>query len=102
MQQLLDIIPYGIANSISCSELAKALDTDVRTLQKSIAALRRNGVIICSNMDKTAGKTGYYKPLDKQELSQYVSCELMRINSMIECLNPAKEYLMKGESLKTQ
>jgi chromosome segregation and condensation protein ScpB len=102
MQRLVESIPFGINNSVSAAELARINGTNVRRMQQTIASLRRQGVIICSNSDSSLGKTGYYRPLTQEELTYYVSQETSRIHSLVECLNPAKEYLMKGESLKTQ
>jgi hypothetical protein len=99
MRRLIDSIPFGINNSVSAAELARINGTNVRRMQQTIASLRRQGVIICSNSDSSLGKTGYYRPSTQEELTYYVSQETSRIHSLVECLRPAKERLTKGESV---
>jgi hypothetical protein len=93
MRRLIDSIPFGINNSVSAAELARINGTNVRRMQQTIASLRRQGVIICSNSDSSLGKTGYYRPLTQEELTYYVSQETSRIHSLVECLRPAKDKL---------
>lgn len=94
MLKLIESIPFGINNSVSAAELARLTGTDVRRMQRTIASLRRQGVIICSNSDSSLGKTGYYRPLTQEELTYYVSQETSRIHSLVECLRPAKDKLL--------
>ncbi|MBR6393907.1 MAG: hypothetical protein IKS13_03730 [Ruminococcus sp.] len=97
---ILKLIPYGRDNSISTVELANLLGEETRTVRDRISRLRRQGVIICSNSDKSIGQTGYFQPISREELETFVKVESARIRTHREAIAPAQRKLKALERKK--
>lgn len=93
---ILDMIPKGLENAISTAELSRAMGTDERTVRATIANFRTKGVIICSNSDKSIGPTGYFYPVNREELEVFVRVEQARIRSHRAAIAPAVKKLKKS------
>lgn len=80
---ILASIKEGKQNALSCSELAKKVGLDARAIRRTMEVIRRSGVVVCSC------QSGYYFPLDIDELFQYIVQEERRIHSSYFTLKTA-------------
>lgn len=68
---LLDVLLTGRSNALTARQLSDLLETDTRTITRSIEAARRRGVPICSSVDPDNG--GYYRAAGADELAAYLA-----------------------------
>ena len=62
---LTDLLPFGEANAVSAKQLARELNTDVRTVRDAVHRARIAGILILS------GDAGYWRSDDRQELKRF-------------------------------
>lgn len=74
---ILEFIPVGRENAISCRELSDLLHIPKRQVTRQIERERRHGCAVCAS--NATGTAGYYRPADRGELREY----LHRLNSRI-------------------
>lgn len=88
---LLNYIPIGAENAISCRQLASLCGCSQRDIRRDVERLRREGVLILSSCSCDRG--GYYRPRDSTEISRYFKRQLSRISHVWAALSPFKRYL---------
>lgn len=94
---LLNMIPHGKQNAITCRELSKLSGVSERNIKAFISNVRRkHGLIICAVLDTSNGSSGYFKPETLAELAEYCKIEQARIDTEQEALNPALKAMREG------
>lgn len=89
--KLTDILPVGAENAITSKDLAKIYGCHERDITKSINALRKNGVLICSN------GSGFFLPKNDDDIKNFIRQMRCRIADMKKALKPAEDYLKEVE-----
>lgn len=80
---ILANLKEGRANALPSSQLSKKVGLDARAIRRAMEIIRRSGVVVCSC------QSGYYFPLDIDELFQYIIQEDRRIHSAYFTLKTA-------------
>ena len=88
---LTDYLSIGEQNAITAKELARLLGLNEREITYTVNALRKKGVLICSNT-----QSGFWLPADDTDIKDFVGQMNSRIIDMQKAMNPAVEYLNNG------
>jgi biotin operon repressor len=92
---LLQSIPEGKHNSVSCKHLAFRLGCDKRTVVKLVQKLRDDGHPICSTT-----YDGYWIAIDVEDIDRTVKALRVRVTSLtdtIDSLMEARRLLLRKE-----
>ena len=88
---LTDYLSIGEQNAITAKELARLLGLNEREITYTVNALRKKGVLICSNT-----QSGFFFFFDDTDIKDFVRQMNSRIIDMQKAMNPAVEYLNNG------
>lgn len=91
MINIINLIPVGKANAITCKELSRLTGVSHRAIKGTISKCRRKGGIICSSLDDNNG--GYFIYSNIDELREYVRSEQTRIDTAQAALQSAIKEL---------
>lgn len=93
---ILKFIPFGKDNAVSMTELSIRMNCDKRTVRNAVYQARIKGALVCSTCEGRSS-AGYYQPLDISEVRPYISMQRSRINSALQAIRSAEEYIEKHE-----
>ncbi len=85
--KITDYLSVGAENAITSKELAKIYGCHERDITSSINALRKSGVLICSN------GSGFFLPKNDEDIKNFTRQMRSRITDMEKALKPAEDYL---------
>lgn len=88
---LTDFLSVGADNAITTKQLARLLGLNERDITSMIHALRKKGVLICSDTIH-----GFWLPADDEDIKSFVRQMNGRIKDMQKAMKPAIEYLNGG------
>ena len=86
--KLTDYLSVGEENAVTAKQLAKYLGWNDRDVTIHINALRKQGVLICSNT-----QSGFWLPADDRDVAEFIRQMKGRIKDMQRATKPAIEYL---------
>ncbi len=89
--KIIDFLAVGAENAVTGKELAKMLNCHERDITMSINALRKSGVLICSN------GSGFFLPKGDEDIKNFIRQMRSRITDMEKALKPAEDYLKEVE-----
>ena len=84
---LLSLIPVGHMNAISMKSLARLTDSTLQVVRQWVENARLDGMIIASS------QSGYYIPVDEEELVDYYVRTKRRLNTTRNTLLPVMKRL---------
>lgn len=84
---LLSLIPIGQKNAISMKSLARLTDSSLQEVRQWVENARLEGMIIASS------QSGYYIPVDEEELVDYYVRTKRRLNTTKRTLLPVTKRL---------
>ena len=84
---LLSLIPIGEENAISMKSLARLTDSSLQEIRQWVENARLDGMIIASS------QSGYYVPVDEEELVEYYVRTKRRLNTTRQTLVPVIKRL---------
>jgi len=84
---LLALIPTGQENAISMRTLSSLTDSSVQEIRQWVENARLDGMIIASS------QSGYYIPIDEEELVEYYVRTKRRLNTTKDTLSPVIKRL---------
>lgn len=85
--ELLSLIPTGEENAISMKSLARLTDSSLQDVRQWVENARLDGMIIASS------QSGYYIPVDEEELFDYYIRTKRRLNTTRQTLIPVIKRL---------
>lgn len=83
---LLESIPEGKENGVSCKHLAFRLGCDKRTIVKLVQKLRDDGYPICSTT-----YDGYWIAIDVEDIDRTIKALSVRVTSLNDTIDSLKE-----------
>ena len=86
---ILQLIGFGKSNGTTGREMAKLRQSSIGAVTGAISRLRRNGVLICASVYNG----GYYRPVNDEELQEWLKTEKRRIKTHRAAIKPAMDYL---------
>ena len=89
--KIIDCLSVGAENAVTGKELANMLNCHERDITMSINALRKSGVLICSN------GSGFFLPKGDEDIKNFIRQMRSRITDMEKALKPAEDYLKEVE-----
>lgn len=91
--KILSLIGTGWEQGVHVRDICRATELDDRGARKAIEAIRRAGVVVCTDC-----LHGYYYPETLEELGQYVRQEERRGRSTFYTLKAARQlYRQRSE-----
>lgn len=84
---LLSLIPIGEENAISMKSLSKLTDSTLQEIRQWVENARLDGMIVASS------QSGYYIPIDEEELVEYYVRTKRRLNTTKNTLTPVIKRL---------
>lgn len=84
---LLTLIPVGQENAISQKSIARLTDSSLQEVRQWVENARLDGMIIASS------QSGYYIPVDEEELVEYYVRTKRRLNTTKNTLIPVIKKL---------
>lgn len=84
---LLSLIPVGQENAISQKSIARLTDSSLQEVRQWVENARLDGMIIASS------QSGYYIPVDEEELVEYYVRTKRRLNTTKSTLVPVIKKL---------
>lgn len=84
---LLSLIPIGQENAISMKSLARLTDSTLQEVRQWVENARLSGMIIASS------QSGYYIPVNEEELVDYYVRTKRRLNTTRNTLTPVIKRL---------
>ena len=88
---LTDFLSVGVDDAITTKQLARLLGLNERDITSMIHALRKKGVLICSDTIH-----GFWLPADDDDIKHFVCQMNGRITEMQKATKPAVDYLNNG------
>lgn len=88
---LTDYLSVGADNGITAKQLARLLGWNDRDVTHAVHALRKKGVLICSDT-----LHGFWLPTDDSDVKNFICQMNGRITEMQKATQPAVEYLENG------
>ena len=84
---ITDHLSVGKENAVTGKKLAEMLGCHERDITLSVNALRKSGVLICSN------RSGFFLPENDEDIKSFIRQMHGRITDMEKAVKPAEDYL---------